>query len=390
MKLLLLLLPGLCEPTRAALGGRTALQAADTPALDGLARAGRVGRVRLAPAGRLPEDGAALLSLLGRDPRRERAGRGTLEAAGLGVGLAPDDLALRLDLVTTWRGQLVDPWVGGIGAAEARLLVAALQQQLGGDGVEFHAGRGPRNLLVLRGGAGLDLVLVPPGRVPGGDFAAAEPSGADAGGLLDLMAAAGPILARHDVNRVRIDLGERPADAIWPWGKGGRWALEPFALATGRRLAVLARGAAPRGLGVLLGADLPPAPAVADGPAALLAATGAALDAADVLLLHVEGPGEAQPDDLAELDGRLVAPLVRRLAERADARLLITTDRPSPALDPAQAAPFLLWGPGVAAGRGTAFHERAAAAADLDVTAGHALLEHALATGDATAAERSA
>lgn len=386
MKALLLLLPGLCEPARAESGGRTALAAARASTLEAWARSGRVGRVNLAPAGRLPEDSSALLSLLGYDPRRERVGRGTLEAAGLGVALQPGDQALRLDLLTTWRGMLVDPWAGFIGPAEARLLVTSLAAELDGDGLEIHAGRGPRNLVVLRGLGAEAPIAVPPGRVPDGQPERSLPSGAGAERLRQLMVAAGPVLAGHDVNRVRVDLGEKPADAIWPWGPGSAAALEPFRLRTGRSLAVLARGAAPRGLGKLVGARALPAPPPAEGSPALVRDVLAALETHDVVLLHVEGPGEATPADLAELDRQVLAPLARGLQRRGDTRLLLSTDRPSPHLPPSTAVPFLLWGPGVEGGRRTEFHEAAAAASDLAVPQGHHLLDHLLGTGRSASA----
>ncbi|RKY16859.1 MAG: hypothetical protein DRQ55_17110 [Planctomycetota bacterium] len=381
MKAVLLLLPGLCEPALADLDGRTVLAAAGTPALDQLAQEGRMGQVRLAPEGQLPEDGAALLSLLGYDPRREPCGRGALEAAGLGLELGPDDLALRLDLLTTWRGVLADPWVGGIAPAEARLLVLALAQELDDERVSLHAGRGARHVLLLRGGAGLELVTVPPGRVPEGEVAKCWPGGADGELLHRIMLAAEPVLARHDVNRVRLDLGEQPADAVWPWGPGRRLVLEPFSLRTGRSLALLARGAAPRGLGVLAGAALPMVPAVREGPAAVLRAALSALDARDVLVLHVDGPGRASPATLGELDRTLVAPLVRALARRGDVRLAVSTDRPSPSLSPAARAPFVAWGPGIEAGRARRFDP---SQADLDVEHGHTLLDFLLGTGHPT------
>jgi 2,3-bisphosphoglycerate-independent phosphoglycerate mutase len=387
MKALLLLLPGLSEPALDDLDGRTPLEAAATPAMDQLAQAGRVGRLQLAPAGHLPEDGSALLSLLGYDPRRERPGRGALEAAGLGVELLPGDLALRFDLLTTWRGRLADPWVGGIAPAEAGLLVAALAAALDDDTVSIHPGRGARHVLRLRGGANLDLITVPPGRVPDGEIDSCWPGGDDDEVLHRLMEAAEPVLAAHDVNRVRVDLGEQPAHSVWPWGPGRALTLEPFALRMGRSLAVLARGAAPRGLGVLVGGELPELPPVRDGADAVLRSTLAALDAYDTVMLHVDGPGPATPATLGELDRTLVLPLARALKERDDVRILLTTDRPSPALPPSTAVPFLAWGAGLEPGRTATFD---ATDADLEVAPGHAILDHLLGTGHTSRAQTGA
>src|SRR5262245_41224589 len=257
MKTFILLPTGIADVPVDALDGQTPLQAANTPALDRLAQGARVGQVRQVPEGLRNGSDVAVLSVLGYDPRRTPVSRGGVEAAGMGVELAPEDLAFRLNFVSTFRGHLVDFNAGHIGNVDARLLIEALQRELGDPGLSFHAGLGYRNLLVLHGGRALRVETVPPQEAQGHALADYLPYGPDAAPLVELCEAAAEVLAAHDVNRVRVDLGENPADRIWPWGAGGRTELEPFELRTGRQLAVIAAVPLVKGLGALMGGDVP-------------------------------------------------------------------------------------------------------------------------------------
>ncbi len=89
---------GAADEPHASLGGKTALQAANLPALDGVAREGIVGRSRNVPDRFLPASDVATLSLFGYDPERYYTGRAPLEAAAMGVVLGPEDWAVRCNL----------------------------------------------------------------------------------------------------------------------------------------------------------------------------------------------------------------------------------------------------------------------------------------------------
>src|SRR6185503_20797962 len=155
-------------------------------------------------------------ALLGYDAVQLDLKRGPLEAAGLGVELEPDDLALRLNLVSTFDGVLVDTRAGHVSDQEAALLLAVLREiDLGGFPLELHAGAGYRHLAVVRGGAKLDVTTVPPHEVLGKRLADHRPRGRDAGPLVRFLEEAARRLAVHEVNRVRVDLRENPADAAW-------------------------------------------------------------------------------------------------------------------------------------------------------------------------------
>jgi len=393
MKTFILLPTGIADVPVAALDGCTPLQAANTPFLDRLAPASRVGLVRQVPAGMRNASEIAVLSVLGYDPRRTPVSRGGVEAAGMGVALQPDDLAFRLNFVSTFRGHLVDFNAGHIGNVDARLLIEALQRELGGPGVSFHAGLGYRNLLVLHGGRARRIETVPPQEVQGHALADYLPYGPDAAPLVKLCERAAEVLAAHDVNRVRVDLGENPADRIWPWGAGGHTELEPFELRTGRRLAVIAAVPLVKGLGALMGGDVQHVQGATGWYDTDWAGkTRTALDALvdhDVVVLHLAAANEACHETdvrlkirvIEEIDRFVVGPLLHELRARGDARLLLTTDHMTSTVERERSTehvPFLAWGPGVPAGRAARFTESDAAAGDLQVEEGHALLEYVL------------
>ena len=150
-KRVLLVPDGMADEPQAALGGRTPLEAADTPCMDGLARGGVVGLVHTIPAGMAPGSDIGSLSVLGYDPAAVYCGRSPLEAVNI-VDLAPDDASYRCNLVTVARGLLTDNTAGHLSNDEAHACFAALKEALDDGDFEFHPGVTYRGLLVWRGG----------------------------------------------------------------------------------------------------------------------------------------------------------------------------------------------------------------------------------------------
>src|SRR5437660_4959630 len=143
-----------CVPDGAAdeplteLGGRTPLEAARMPNLAALARRAEVGRAATIPPGMPPGSDVGNMSILGYDPAVHHTGRAPIEAAALGIDLAPDQVAYRCNLVRIDDGVMVD-FAGGHPSSEAAAqVVAALQAELGGGEVAFHPGVQYRHILV--------------------------------------------------------------------------------------------------------------------------------------------------------------------------------------------------------------------------------------------------
>ncbi len=334
---------GAADEPHESLGGKTALQAANLPAMDRAASAGLVGRSRNVPDRFLPASDVATLSLFGYDPERYYTGRAPLEAAAMGHSLGPDDWAIRCNLMTIRDGRLADFTAGHITSEEGAPIIQALQAELGRPNVEFHPGVSYRNLLIYRGQPGEarfndQTITDPPHDHPGQPAAEHLPRGAGADLLIDLMERAKPILENHPVNRARIEAGKSPANAIWLWGQGEAPHMPPFRELHGLRGAIISAVDLVRGVGVLAGwdrLDVPTATGYLDTDYAAKGRRGGeALRDHDIVCVHVEAPDEASHEGRADakveaierIDRDIVAPLLDELQKYDQWRILISPD----------------------------------------------------------------
>ena len=106
------------------------------------------------PAGLPPGSDVGNMAILGYDPAAYHTGRAPIEAAAMGVELAPDEVAYRCNLVTlsttTGRRWSTSPPVTST-SEQSHPIVAALDAALGDgrDGVRFHPGVEYRHLCVV-------------------------------------------------------------------------------------------------------------------------------------------------------------------------------------------------------------------------------------------------
>ncbi|MGD0718338.1 MAG: phosphoglycerate mutase, partial [Thermoplasmata archaeon] len=117
----LVILDGLGDRPHPDTGDRSPVEAAFTPHLDHACTIGRLGQVVVVGPGIAPESDAGVFALLGYDPVRDSPGRGVLEAEGIGIDLAPGDVAFRLNFATVaGDGRVLDARVGrSLSTAEA-------------------------------------------------------------------------------------------------------------------------------------------------------------------------------------------------------------------------------------------------------------------------------
>src|SRR6186713_2457987 len=151
MKYVIIIPDGCADEPQDSLGGKTPLQAAKTPAMDEIARLGVVGRANNVPAHLPAGSDVANLSLFGYDPNQYFTGRAPLEAAAQGIKLAPEDWAIRCNLVCVENGVMKSFTADHVSTAEATELLKACQEQLGANYLEFTPGVSYRNLLIYRG-----------------------------------------------------------------------------------------------------------------------------------------------------------------------------------------------------------------------------------------------
>src|SRR6201997_5623503 len=100
MKYAIVIPDGCADEPQDSLGGKTPLQAAQTPNMDRVARSGVVGRSDNVPKPLTPASDVATLSLFGYDPLVVYTGRAPLETVAMGIALGPNDWAIRCNLVT--------------------------------------------------------------------------------------------------------------------------------------------------------------------------------------------------------------------------------------------------------------------------------------------------
>ena len=133
--------------------GKTELEAARTPNMDALAKAGSLGMTIPVARGVAPGSGPAHLGLFGYDPLVYDIGRGVLEALGIGLRVGDGDVAVRGNFCTLdANGLITDRRAGRIPTEEGEKRVALLQNiPVDGATVEVRAGEGYRFALVIRG-----------------------------------------------------------------------------------------------------------------------------------------------------------------------------------------------------------------------------------------------
>ena len=166
MKYIIVLGDGMADEPIEALENKTPLQAVSKPAIDWVAAHGRSGMLATVPAGFAPGSEIANLSVLGYDVPKVFEGRGSLEAASMGVKIEDGEMAMRCNLITIEDGKIKNHSAGHISNAEAAELIAFLQKELGGEDVNFFPGVSYRHLLKIKRGS-KRIVTTPPHDVPG-------------------------------------------------------------------------------------------------------------------------------------------------------------------------------------------------------------------------------
>ncbi len=393
MKYAIVLPDGAADEPLDELDGRTPLEAARIPNIDWISTNGRQGRVLTVPRGFNPGSDVATLTLLGYDPRVDYTGRAPLEAVARGIDLRPGQLVFRCNFVTITDGLMKDFTAGHISQKEADRLIDDLNKRIGDKHCHFHSGVSYRNLMTASDVGEVDPQCTPPHDIPDNPVAQHRPRGVGSQWVISIVERAHGILAEHEVNLVRRDLGENPATDIWLWGQGRPRHFEPFAARFGVEGALIAGVDLIRGIAKSVGMELLEVPGATGYLDTDYAAKGtaavAALDSFDLVIVHVEAPDEAghlgdataKVTAIEQIDEHIVGPLLGKLRTCDKWKILIAPDHPTPVsrrIHTATPPPFCLAGEGVRTILSRAFSESAAAASDLQVDPGHELMEYFL------------
>ncbi len=352
----------------ASLNNKTCLQAANKPNIDKVAALGRSGLLDTIPAGFAPGSEIANMSVMGYDVPKVFEGRGSLEAASMGVAIEDGEMAMRCNLICIVDGKIKNHSAGHISNEEAEELILFLQKELGNEQVNFFSGVSYRHLLKIKGGK-KQLRCTPPHDVPGTPFADVmiqaqnEEAQATADLLNDLILKSQTLLENHPVNLKRAAAGKDKANSIWPWSPGYKpdmkTLLDLYNLKSG---SVISAVDLIRGIGVYAGLKVIEVEGITglwntnyEGKAQ---AAIEALRTDDFVYLHIEASDEAGHEGDVDLkiktieflDTRIVKPIWDEVSTWDEpVTIAILPDHPTPCAIKTHTnkpVPFIIYRPG--------------------------------------------
>jgi 2,3-bisphosphoglycerate-independent phosphoglycerate mutase len=394
MKYIVIVPDGMADNPLTELGDKTPLEAAVTTNMDYLAQHGSTGLVKTIPDEMSPGSDIGNMAIMGYDPRTCHTGRSPLEAANLNVDLADNEVAFRCNLVTVVDDVMSDYSAGHIRTKEASLLIDALNNDIGLEGVKFYTGKGYRHLLVLTvrdPQVYCAIKTVPPHDILGKNIKPYLPKGAESEMLLKLMEMSKDIFGHSAVNQVRIDLGENPADMIWLWGQGTKPNLPSFKEKFGISGSIISAVDLVNGIGRLAGLDVLDVPGITGyyDTNYLNKAEYAleALKTRDFVYIHIEAPDEAGHNSdikakvhaIEQIDRHIVGTILNHYDEHDNVRILVLPDHPTPVklrTHTSDPVPFVMYGKGIAPDGSQEYGETAAMEKGLKFDSGEALLNH--------------
>lgn len=396
MKYVVILGDGMADLPIEALGNKTPLEYADTPAMDALAAVGEIGMVHTIPDGMKPGSDTANLSVLGYDPEKYYSGRSPLEALSIGVDMKTTDVAMRCNIVTLSEDEeyyeerrIIDHSADEISTEEAAQLLMAVRRELETETYKFYVGTSYRHLLIWDHGQVQELVQ--PHDVLGQIIGQYLPKDEH---LREMMKKSYDILVNHPVNLERKRKGLRPANSCWFWGAGTRPALSSFEEKNHLRGAMVSAVDLLKGIAV--GASMKVIQVEGANGGLNTNYEGKAKAAVDVLTkegydfvyVHVEAPDEMGHQGSVEkkvqaieyLDARVIAPVRKGLEEAGeDFRMLILPDHPTPIAlrtHTGDDVPYLLYDSQRREKHDWKYNEREAALSGHYIPKGHALIDY--------------
>lgn len=350
IKYFILLCDGMADRKIEALNGKTPMQAAKKPTMNMLAGRSFNGLVHHVPEGMVPESDTANMSVMSFDPAEYSRGRSPLEAVAMGIDMQPEDTAYRCNIVTLSEDEenyedkiMIDHSADEISTDEARELIKALDERLGGDGRKFYTGVSYRHCLIWKNAPGL-YDFSRPHDIIGKRIGDYLPQGEIGGQFLEYFKKSYDILNHHPVNEARRAKGLRPANSLWLWSPGTKPALPDFFEKWGLHASVISAVDLIKGIAICAGMK----------PVSVEGATGnihtnfegkgqAAIEefknGADLVYVHVEAPdecghrGEVENKVLSieKIDELILKPVYEYLlTTREQFKIMVLPDHPTP------------------------------------------------------------
>lgn len=396
MKIAILVGDGMSDYPLEELGKKTPLEVAKIPNINEMVKAGMIGLVKTVPRGMKPASDIANLAILGYDPKTYYTGRGPLEAANIGVEIAEDEVAFRCNLVTANNDTMSDYSAGHITDKESKLIMEFINEKLGTDRIKFYHGKSYRNLMVIKTrsqdelGGLMNTECFPPHDITGKKISSHLPKGKGADILIKLMMDSAHILEKHEINKVRVDLKENPANMMWLWGQGTNPNMPSFKGMFGLEGSVISAVDLVNGIGKLTGLELINVPGATGYYDTNYEGKGEyavnSLKNKDFIFVHVEAPDEAghNGDTRAKItaienfDKYVVGRVWKFLKDTDDYRIMVLSDHATPIVkkthvsDP---APFVMAGKNVMHNGFEAFSEANAKLSKVKFRSGAALTE---------------
>ena len=400
MKYAVILGDGMADYPQSFLGGKTPLELANKPFIDGLCKVSEVGTVKTVADGLKPGSDVANLSVLGYDPKECYTGRSPLEAASIGIPLKDTDVTARANLVTLSAEEnyedktMVDYSAGEISTEEAKILIAYLAEKLNDERHKLYAGISYRHCFITDNGK-VAGDLTPPHDITGKPIKGHLPQSETGKAYLEFMKRSYELLKDHPINIARRKAGKNTADSLWFWGEGTKPRLQSFNDRYGINGCMISAVDLLKGIGILTGMRVMEIPGATgnydtnfDGKA-----EGAlqALKTEDFVYVHMEAPDECGHHGDAEhkiysierIDG-VVKTVVEGLSARGEEfAVMVLPDHPTPlnvkthVSDP---VPYLIYRSGKEIGNGAkAYTEKEGAATGLFLESGVALMKKFLA-----------
>lgn len=407
MKYIVLIGDGMSDYPLDELNGRTPLEVAKIPNMTYIAENGIVCRAITVPRGMTPASDIANLSIIGYNPKQYYTGRGPLEAANIGVDLDKDDVAFRCNVVTVGKDHMADYSAGHITSKEAEVLIKYLDEKLGSKWARFYPGVSYRHLLVIRtkylGQEGakagaltasdlMETDCIPPHNIIGEKISKNLPKGKGRDLLVRLMEKSKPLLEEHELNRVRVDLKENPANMIWLWGQGTKPNMPKFEDKFGVKGAVISAVDLVKGIGKIIGLDaiyVPGATGYYDTDYKAKADYAIkSLEEGDFVYVHVEAPDEAGHNGdirakitaIENFDKLVVGTILDEFKNSGkDFKILVMPDHSTPIsvrTHTSDAVPLAIFGSGIEKDDVKVFTENAARASKISFSNGFDVMEY--------------